>query len=125
MRYFIGLVTAAALLAPFTALNGSLTDAVFTEQSKTGEGSVSLYLSYKLGQAAKETEKRLEKEFSLPSGTLCLTLNADGSDLAAVRLTGGTLSFSRKTDRFVKEAVLKRAEELLGCPVTETEGENG
>lgn len=124
MRYFIGLVTAAALLVPFTTLNGSLTDAVFTEQSKTGEGAVSIYLSYKLGQTAGETEKRLEKEFSLPSGTLILTLNADGSDLSAVRLTEGTLAFVRKTDRFVKEAVLRRAEELLGCPVTETEGGN-
>lgn len=125
MRYLIGLVTAAALLAPFTALNGSLTDAVFTEQSKTGEGAVSLYLSYKLGQTAGETEKRLENEFSLSSGTLFLTLNADGTDLSAVRLTGGTLAFARQTDRFVKEAVLRRAEELLGCPVTETEGGNG
>ena len=124
MRYIIGLVTAAALLAPFAALSGTLSDSAFSTDRTTGEGAVSLYLTYKLGQTAKETGKRLEKEFSLPSGTLRLTLNADETDLSAVRLTGGTLAFLRKTDRFVREAVLRRAEELLGCPVNE-EGENG
>lgn len=119
MRYCIGLVTAAALLAPMTAAFSGTVSGLGTEREReTGEGALTLYLSYKLGQAAEETGTRLEKEFSLSPGTLKLTLIPDAADPSAVRLTGANLVFMKKADRFVREAVVKRAEELLECPVS-------
>ena len=127
MRYCIGLVTAAALLAPVSAVFSAAASGFGTEQSREtgeGEGALTLYLTYKLDQAADEAEKRLEREFSLSSGTLQLSLIPDASDPSAVRLTGARLGFTGKADRFVREAVAKRAEELLECPVrVEREGE--